>query len=158
MGCISKSGRNSYKLLPYFKPASSTLLECKDLCKPKIYKFGTKNALFGYFLNWNLKKLLSCLKSASNSSKHKYSCKTKETSNMGPKILYLGILGAVTSTLKFVKNVFWVITVNFGIGSAFSKVPSPGPSPLCKVCSLYCLLERLEIKQMFSSKKVSKNF
>ena len=66
-------------------------------------------------------------------NKRNFKCGTKNT--------LFGYFGAVTSTLEFVKNVFWVITVNFGIGSAFSKVPGPGPGPLCKVCSLYCLLE-----------------
>ena len=48
------------------------------------------------------------------------------------------------STLKFIKNEFLTHTMNFGIGSAFSKCPGstfsegpgpgPGPGPLYKVC------------------------
>ena len=49
------------------------------------------------------------------------------------------------STLKFVKNESLTQTVNFSIGSAFSKGqgstfsegPGSGPGPLYKVCFLY---------------------
>ena len=49
------------------------------------------------------------------------------------------------STLEFVKNESLIYTVNFGIGSGFSKDsgsafsegPSPGPGPLYKVCRFY---------------------
>ena len=37
------------------------------------------------------------------------------------------------STLKFIKNESLTHTVNFGIGSAFSKGPTPGRGPLYKV-------------------------
>ena len=64
---------------------------------------------------------------------------------------YLGIFGQEfkkniviieVSTLEFVKSEFLTYTVNFGIGSAFSKSPGsafsedpgPGPGPLYKVC------------------------
>ena len=64
---------------------------------------------------------------------------------------YLGIFGLESqktivlfeiSTLKFVINESLTHTVNFGIGSAFSKGPGsafsegpgPGPGPLYKVC------------------------
>ena len=42
------------------------------------------------------------------------------------------------STLKFVKYESLTHTVNFGIGSAFSEGPDPGPGPgtLYKVCPL----------------------
>ena len=48
------------------------------------------------------------------------------------------------STLEFVKNEFLTHTLNFRIGSAFSKSvgsafsegPGPGPIPLYKVCPL----------------------
>ena len=45
------------------------------------------------------------------------------------------------STLKFVKNESLTHTVNFGIGSAFSE--GPGPGPLCKVCPLHYLIKTL---------------
>ena len=64
---------------------------------------------------------------------------------------YLGIFGLEfkktivifeINTLQFVKNESLTHTVNFGIGSAFSKGPGsafsedsgPGPGPLYKVC------------------------
>ena len=63
------------------------------------------------------------------------------------------------STLEFVKNESLTHTMNFGIGSAFSKGPGstfseglgpgPGPGPLYKVCLLKLLSEFL-----FSLKKV----
>ena len=37
------------------------------------------------------------------------------------------------STLKFVKNGSLTHTVNFDVGSAFSKGPGPDPSPIHKV-------------------------
>ena len=71
--------------------------------------------------------------------------------NFGPKVPYLGIFGPEfwktivifeISTLKLVKSGSLTHTVNFDIGSAFSKGPEsafsegPGPSsgPLYKVC------------------------
>ena len=56
-----------------------------------------------------------------------------------------------TSTFKFVRNESLTHTVNFGIGSAFSKGPGsafsedpgPGPGPLCKVCPLHYLIKTL---------------
>ena len=70
------------------------------------HKFGTKNALFGYF-----QKLLSYLKSA---------------------------------PLNLSRNESITQTVNFRVGSAFSRGPTsafsegpgPGPDPLYKVCPL----------------------
>ena len=67
---------------------------------------------------------------------------------------YLGIFGLEfketivifeITTFKFVKNEFLTHTLNFGIGSAFSKGPGsafaecsgPGPSPLYKVCPYF---------------------
>ena len=59
------------------------------------------------------------------------------------------------STLKFVKNESLTHTVNFGIGSAFSKGsgsaffegpgPSPGQGPLYKVCDLVSLCSSLSM-------------
>ena len=71
-------------------------------------KFGTKNALFGYF--W-ARILKNC-------------CHIE------------------ISTLTFVKDESLTHTINFGIGSTFSKCLGssfseglgPGPGPLCKVC------------------------
>ena len=37
------------KLLLYLKSAPSNLPNCKFCQKTKMFKFGTKNALFGYF-------------------------------------------------------------------------------------------------------------
>ena len=66
-------GPDFKKLFPYLKPALSNLSNCK-ISPKKMPKFGTKNALFGYF--WArmpylgilalefLKKLLSFLKLA----------------------------------------------------------------------------------------------
>ena len=64
---------------------------------------------------------------------------------------YLGIFGLefFISALEFVKNEFFLThTVNFGIGttyskgtgSAFSEVPSPGLGPLYKVSQFYLYL------------------
>ena len=72
-------------------------------------KFGTKNALFGYFCTRISKKLIVIFE---------------------------------ISTLKFVIIESLTHTVNYGIGSAFSKGPGSafsesrgsGPGPLYKVC------------------------
>ena len=70
---------------------------------------------------------------------------------------YLGICGLKfkktivifeMSTLKFVKNESLTHTVNFGVGSAFSKVPGSafsegpglGPGLLYKVCHYFLLM------------------
>ena len=68
---------------------------------------------------------------------------------------YLGIFGVEfektivifeISTLKFVINESLAHTVNFGIGSAFSKGPVsafsevPDPSPLYKVCLNFLMI------------------
>ena len=73
---------------------------------------------------------------------------------MGPKMPYLGTFGlefeksiviSEVSTLDFFKNESLTHTVNFGIGSAFSKVPglrfSEGqvPGPLYKACRVNVL-------------------
>ena len=42
-------GRNFEKLLPYLKSEPSNLSKCKICAKQKNFKFGTKNALLGYF-------------------------------------------------------------------------------------------------------------
>ena len=44
------------------------------------------------------------------------------------------------STLKFVQNESLTHTVNFGIESAFSKGPGPGPGLLYQVCRLLSLV------------------
>ena len=82
--------------------------------------------------------------------------KKQKRLNLGPKMPHLGIFGLEfektnvlfeISTLKFVKSESLFHTVNFGIGSAFSKGPQsafsegPGPGlglvPLYKVCRLH---------------------
>ena len=115
-------------------------------------KLGTKNALFGYFWATILKKILSYLKSApSILSKWKFCGKKKKCLNLGPKMSYLGIFGLEfekiiaifeISTPEYLKNESLAHTVNFGIGSAFSKGPGscfsegpfPGPGQLYKIC------------------------
>ena len=89
--------------------------------------------------------------------------KEQKCLNLGPKMSYfwyfwpkmhcLGIFGLEfennivifeISTLKFVENEFLTHTVNFGIGSAFSKSPGspfsegpgPGLGPLYEVCHI----------------------
>ena len=51
------------------------------------------------------------------------------------------------STFKFIRNESLTHTVNFGIGSAFSKGPGPGPGLLCKVCPVHYLTETANIRQ-----------
>ena len=77
--------------------------------------------------------------------------KIKKILNLGPNRPYLGTFGlefdkaivnSEISILEFLKNESLADTVNFGIGSAFSKVPvsvfsevsDPRPGPLYKVC------------------------
>ena len=77
--------------------------------------------------------------------------KKKKILNLGPNRPYLGTFGlefdkdivnSEISILEFLKNESLDDTVNFGIGSAFSKVPvsvfsevsDPRPGPLYKVC------------------------
>ena len=131
---------------------------------------GTKNAWFGLPWCWHLKAILSNLKSAPSSvSKSAHSnlsnCKILRKNKNAkiwdqnalfgyfwPKMPYLDIFGIEVS-----KNLFWYLksapsnlpnkrslthTVNFGIGSTFSKYsrsafsegPGQGPGPLYKVC------------------------
>ena len=75
---------------------------------------------------------------------------------------YLGIFGLEfqnsivifeISTLEFVKNESLTHTMNFGIGSVFSKGPEsafsegpgpgPGPGPLYKVCPLTAITSNI---------------
>ena len=46
-GCFYADIRK--KLMPYLKLAPSIMSKFKTSYKKKIFKFGTKNALFGYF-------------------------------------------------------------------------------------------------------------
>ena len=105
------------KLLSYLTLAFSNLSYYKVWCKIKILKFGTKNAWFGYFWARTFKKLWSHLKLA--------------PSNLSNVSFLRGLLND---------------TVNFDIGSTFSKVPGSnwrwrstceGPGPLYKVCHSY---------------------
>ena len=80
-------GCNLKILLSCFKSAPSIWSCCKVWCKIKIFKFGTKNALFWCFCAGIWKKLLSYLKSApSYSPDGKFREKTKmskfETKNV----------------------------------------------------------------------------
>ena len=63
--------------------------------------------------------------------------------NLGSKLPYLGIFGQQfqkttvmfeISALEFVKNESLTHTMNFGVGSTFSKGLGPGPGPPYKVC------------------------
>ena len=85
-------------------------------------------------LDKNLKKLQSYLKSAFQICQYEnFHVKfKKKKKNLGPKLFYLGIFGLEfgktiiifeISPLKFIKNEFLTVIVNFGIGSAFPKVP-----------------------------------
>ena len=86
------------KLLQYLKSALSNLSNWKFFEKTKMSKFGTKNALFGFFLSQNFIKL-SYLKSApSNLSNCIIS--GKKILNLGAKMPYLGIFG-----LEFKKTI-----------------------------------------------------
>ena len=100
------------KLLSYLTLAFSNLSYYKVWCKIKILKFGTKNACFGYFRARTFKKLWSHLKLA--------------PSNLSNVSFLRGLLND---------------TVNFDIGSTFSKVPRStfceGPGPLYEVCHSY---------------------
>ena len=144
--------------MPYLKSAPSNLYICKFCEETKMPKFGTKNALFGYFLGWKFKLLLSYLKSAPSN-----------LSNC--KIFIIAKFSKITKMLKFgtknpfffgyfwariYKNCFHIWnkhpqicqneylshTANFGIGSAFSKFlrsafsegPGPRLGPLYNLC------------------------
>ena len=63
---------------------------------------------------------------------------------------YLGTFGlefekAIISTLDFFKNESLTHTVNFCIGSAFSKGPGLGPRPLYKVCHAEIIQEAAKL-------------
>ena len=88
---------NFKKLLPYLKSAPSNLSNCKIVRKNKNAKFGTKNALFGYFWAiilktychiWNQYHWICLIAKFCKKKQNK----TKKT-NLGPKIPYLGIFG-----------------------------------------------------------------
>ena len=84
-------------------------------------------------LDKNLKKLLSYLKSAFQICQYEnFHVKFQRKKNLGPKLFYLDIFGLEfektiiifeISALKFIKNEFLTVIMNFGIGSAFPKVP-----------------------------------
>ena len=83
------------KLLQYLKSALSNLSNWKFFEKTKMSKFGTKNALFGFFLSQNFIKL-SYLKSAPSNC----IISGKKILNLGAKMPYLGIFG-----LEFKKTI-----------------------------------------------------
>ena len=138
------------KLLSYLKSASSNL-SISNISWKKMPKFGTKNAWFGYFWarvlenychNWN-QQLRICLiaKFWEEGKKPKFGTKNALFGCFQARNLkdYCHIWN---STVKFFKNEPLTCTVNFGIGSAFSKGPAsafsegpgPGLGPLYKVC------------------------
>ena len=110
--------------------------------------------LIWVLLGQNLKKILSYFKSGPSNfpiCKISQKKKKKKILNLGPNRPYLGTFGlefdkaivnSEISILEFLKNESLADTVNFGIGSAFSKVPvsvfsevsDPLPGPLYKVC------------------------
>ena len=127
-------------------------------------KFGTTNAIFWYFWAKILKKLLSHLKSSSsNLSIGKTSRKNNNAQIWDQKCLIwvflsqnfkklLPYLKSVPSNLS--KNVFLTHTVDFRIGSAFSK----GPGPLFLkvrvwvwVCCCILLLSALRVSGLDSN-------
>ena len=134
-------GWNFKKLMSNLKSASSNLLTCKVSSKNKKFlNFGPKIPYLGVLgmqFNKNYYQFFN---------QHTRICETlkvhpkRKKINLGPKILYLGlwlecwktIVIFEISTLKFVKNESLTHTVNFGIESAFSEGPRPGP--LYKAC------------------------
>ena len=112
------------KLYSYLKSARSKLWKSKNvsICAQK--------CLIWVFFVWNLKTILSYLKSAPIVLIGKFREKIK-IPNLGTKMTYLGSFGIEfrktiiifeISTLEFVKNESLTHTVNFAIGSAFLKV------------------------------------
>ena len=108
--------------------------------------FLTKNALFGYFRARILKNTIVIFEINTNFVYLQNFTKKQKYLNLGPKMLYLGIFGlecknVIVITLKFVKIESLTHAVNCGIGSAFSKSPGstfsdgsrPDPGPLYKV-------------------------
>ena len=99
MHYLSVLGCNFEKLLPDLKPASSTLLKCKVLCKPKMpyldilkLKFEKTIVIFEISILQFLKIQIYM----QNEINFKY----------GTKNALFGYFGAVISTLEFVKNKF----------------------------------------------------
>ena len=111
------------KLYSYLKSARSKLWKSKNvsICAHK--------CLIWVFFVWNLKTILSYLKSAPIVLIGKFREKIR-IPNLWTKMTYLGSFGREfqktiiifeISTLEFVKNESLTHTVNFTIGSAFSK-------------------------------------
>ena len=123
-------GLEFYKTIIIFEIRTLKFVKLQNL-GPKMpyWTFLTKSALFGYFRQ-ELKKNYCQI-----SNQHPQICifaklLRKRCLNLGPKISYLGIFGLEFSktivifeirTLKFDKNESLTHTVNFGIGSVFSK-------------------------------------
>ena len=128
--------------------------QCPQICliarfgaKTKILKFGMKNAWFGYFWAgiWirycpNRNHLPIFLKA-------KFCAKKWKSINIGPKMLYLGVLGGnfekLFSYFKWAPSNL-THTVNFGTGSTFFKGTGSSVSeglclgPQCKVFHTSC--------------------
>ena len=139
----------SEKTLSYMKLAPSNFPKCKNLCKTKTFQIWDQNYLIQGFFGCNFEKLLSYLKSALlNQANHKV-CEKRKKPKFGTKNALFGcalgrnfkklIVLFEISTLCFVKNEFLANTVNFVIGSAFSKDPgsafSKGPFRVW-ICSI----------------------
>ena len=100
---LKKKRLNLGEKIPYlsilhwnFEISTLKFVKLQKFVKKKLLKVLTKNALFGYFLDWIKKKLLSYFKSAhSNFSNFKILRQTKKqkTNTISNKILYLGIFG-----------------------------------------------------------------
>ena len=101
-------GVKFWNIVVIFDISTLKLVKSKELYQNKNPYIRDQKSLIWVFLSCNLKKLLLFLKSAlSNLLINKVLCKKKETSNVEPKIPYLGIFG-----LRF-----WKTIVTFGIGT-----------------------------------------
>ena len=106
-------------ILSYLKSGPSTLLNCKFREKMIIPRFGTENALFGYFWAEIYKQYLPYLKLApSNLSIRKILEKKQNWLSLGPNVPYLGIFG-----LEFYKTfvIFEISTLKFVYLENFAK-------------------------------------
>ena len=108
-------------------------LSNSNFCKKiKMHKFGIKNAFFGYFWSWILKKLLLYFKWApSNMSNCKNSLK-KKCLHLGPKMLHLGTKSASLGD-------FWA-----GIWKQYCRIWSQYPYVSLKKTMVICKISTLK--------------